>query len=145
MARDRGTGVGLFLVEIDGIPEFRALSVTGGVETTAPTAIPNGGGTNSEHKVRGNTTVEELTITVAAGMFEPALRAIRAWRRDCRNGSMLRRNVRRVQLDETGRTPISTIQYLDCWPTSVSPTDNTARGDEPASWTIVLAVDAVED
>lgn len=146
MARNRGTAEGLFSVEIDGIEDFRALTVSGGVETTESIGIPDGGGSNREHKVRGNTTVDDLTMEVAAGLYETSLNQLRQDRRDARDGvGVTRRNVRVIQFDETGREPLHTIEYLDCWVKSISPTDRNARGDGSARVTIVMAVESVED
>jgi hypothetical protein len=144
MARDRGTPEGNFLIEIDGIGDFRAMSVSGGVESNSVVAIGEG---NSpyEHKVRNTSTVADLTIEVAIGRYENAMSQLRQWRRDVRDGIVVRRNVRRIIFDETGRTPLNTIEYLDCLILSISPTDQTARGDSSARVTIVLAVERVED
>jgi phage tail-like protein len=144
MALERGTPEGNFVVEIDGIGEFRAMRVAGGVETNNFARIGEG---NSpfELKVRNTTSVDDLTIEVAMGRYESAMDQLRQWRRDVRDGVVTRRNVRRVIFDETGRTPVNTIQYLNCLPASVSPADQAARGDNGAMVTIVLTVESVED
>lgn len=102
MPQRRGTPEGNYEIEIDGIDVFRALTVSGGNEDTAAIGIPDGGNSNREHKVVGSVTVEDLTIEVAAGMWENALDQIRQWRRDVRERSVSRRTIRRVLFDESG-------------------------------------------
>ena len=145
MALNRGTPEGNVLVEIDGIDDFSATRVSGGVERNSVLSIGEG---NSpyQHKVRNTSEVDDLTIEVSIGRYENAMEQLRAWRRDVRDGiNVVRRNARRIIMDETGRTPLNTITYADCLIVSISPNDQSARGDAAATVTIVLAVERVED
>lgn len=140
----RGTPEGNYVIEIDGIPPFRATSVTGGAESETAVAIPDGQ-FEREHKVAGNITVEDLTIEIAAGPYEEAVAALKEWRRGWKTRTnMVRRNVRRIRYTEDSRTELDKFEYLDCFPLQFSPVDSTARGDGFARSSLVLSCDDVE-
>lgn len=138
MAQARGVREGNFLVEIDGIDDFRATKLSGGVEKQAPVQISYGNDRRKEN-VPGNVDPEDVTITIASGRNDNAIRQLFRWHDDYKdNIDVEPRSARYVVFDSTGSTPLETYELQDCVPISIGPDNRSADGTGASLVTMVI-------
>jgi phage tail-like protein len=139
MAAKRGAREGNYLVEIDGIPEFRATKITGGGEKHTPATLKVGNDVYQQN-LRGNVEPDDMAITIPSGVYDSALRAIGKWAGNYFDGvaGAEPKNVRYIIYDESGRTPLETWEARNCVPIGYSPDDRSAEGTGAATATLTL-------
>jgi phage tail-like protein len=134
---NRGANEGNFLVEIEGIASVRAMNVRGGKITQTPTLTPEGNRGNP-HVGGGNYEVDDITIKQATALNQMGIEFFGWLYGYIKRINFERRTVRVIELDEDGATPIHVWEYTNCVPVSIEPDDRSARGQNAASFTIVI-------
>lgn len=126
-----GSIVGNFLVEIDGTNLVQSQEIDFGEKKNEPFEIYVG---NSDLPVigRGKSKVEEITIKQAYGLNNEAAEFSAMFDDYVRGIDLAKRTVRIIQLDEDGKTPLATHEYLDCVPTGFKPTGKKADSKDAA-------------
>jgi hypothetical protein len=88
--------------------------------------------------VRGNFKIDACTFKHAIGVGQQGRELVR-WLEGWDSGlTVERKNARFITLDEAGRTPIETIEMIDCVPLSYSPNQRTSAGTGVASFDFSL-------
>lgn len=127
-----------FAVEINGIPSFKATKISGGEETHE--AVETFVGNDAYALLgRGNVKPENLTITIPSGLYDTSLRALKDWVDGYFDGfNTTPRSGRYITYDDTGRTPVETMEFRDAVPVSLKPDDKSADGNGTATMTLTL-------
>lgn len=138
MAQPRGIAENRFGVEIDGISDFRASKVSGGGEKQTTVGISFGNDPYKQH-VRGSVEPEDVSVTMASGRYDQALRELHQWFGDYYDGINAEpRSARYIVYDELGSTPVETYELQDCVPVSITPDNRGADGNGAAMVTVII-------
>jgi hypothetical protein len=142
MAYGRGTAEGNYEITIEGIGFFRASRVSGGNARENEVSVPDG---ERVQKVPGPLDFEDLTLEVPVGQYEAVMAQISAWRDDIAlRRAFVTRSIYRDVMDAIGQNPIKTFEHKRGWPKSFDLSDAGARGDGPATYTIVFCYEDIE-
>lgn len=127
-----------FSVEFNGIPAFKATKVNIGEDKHEPVKTKVG---NNPRSIlgRGNIEQSETVITIPSGLYDTSLRALQRWIEGYNDGqNTAPKSGRVITYDDTGRTPIETIELRDCVPVSLKSDDKTADGNNTATMTLTV-------
>ena len=121
-----------FVVEIEGIPSFRATKVDGlDVLDHTPSELPRGNQPNDELGP-GKYKVGEVKVTVAEADVEIKL-AVSAWHRNyVKRTDVTKRGARVIVMDDAGVTPLTTYELHRNTPTKFAGDGLDAGSSEPA-------------
>lgn len=127
-----------FGVEFDGIPAFKATKVNIGEDKHDPVKTKIGNNPRSLLG-RGNVEQSETTVTIPSGLYDSSLRALQAWFDRYNDGvDTAPKTGRVITYDDTGRTPIETLELRDCVPISLKTDDKSADGNNTATMTLTV-------
>jgi len=127
-----------FLLEIDGIAgQIEVTEVNAGGITHTPHTYQPGNRPNPARGL-GNFEVEEVSFVQARGLGTTATQLVQ-WLMDCLQGREIRkRNLRVITLDEAGRVPVETVEYLSCLPTGYKPDNFSGSSSDVATFTFTV-------
>lgn len=134
------TSKGRFLLEIDGITALVATDATPPGFKHTPGKYQPGNQSHPTH-FRGNYEIEEFTFKHARAVGTQGRELVR-WLIDFAEGlNVVKRTVRFITMDETGRTPVETWECRDCVPTMYKPDEGTGSSVDTALFSFSVQAD----
>ncbi|OLE54590.1 MAG: hypothetical protein AUG51_07340 [Acidobacteria bacterium 13_1_20CM_3_53_8] len=132
-----------FLIEIDGVTGIVATDATpGGVKHT-PVKYKPGNARKSIH-LPGDHEFEEFSFKHAE-IINDVGRQLLQWLLDYSRGvNVTPRTLRRLRMDESGITPVETLELRDCIPTMYKPESSSGTGTGVASFSFSVQPDDIE-
>jgi phage tail-like protein len=124
-----------FLVEIDGIAQASFTDCSGLSSTTQIIETREGGDNTTVRKMPGLTQYENLTLK--SGMTSSV--ELWTWRQQIIDGIVIRRNGSVVVYDPTRHAEVARWNFFNAWPSKWEGATFTAKGNDIAIDTLVLA------
>jgi phage tail-like protein len=141
---EHGTGQNRFLIELDGVTAIRASEVSGGKLKHTPFSLHESNRANP-HKGRGNYEVEEVVVKHAHALNETGQEFFSWLIAFARGDEVERRTMRVIVLDEDGRTPVTTYEYLNCVPVTKGPESHSASSSDASMFEFTVAPEDMEE
>lgn len=129
----QGTGIGYFLVEVDGVAVCEASEVEMGGVKHEPFKIHTGTRPNPILG-RNKYEVEEVKIKQAHALNSEGVAFARMFQDYILGVNVAKPTIRIVTLDEQGKTPVATDEFVECVPMTFVPENKKGEGGSDASY-----------
>lgn len=124
-----------FLVELDGIAQVSFTECSGLTSTTEIIETREGGDNTRVRKLPGKTSFADITLkwglTASTDLW--------AWRQQVVDGNVVRKNGSIVVFDLGNHTEVARWNFVSAWPTKWEGSTFSAKGNDIAIDTLVLA------
>ncbi len=124
-----------FLVELDGVAQASFSECSGLGSTTEVIENREGGDNVTVHKLPGKTSYSDISLkwglTSSTELWD--------WRQQIADGNVVRKNGSIVVFDLANSTEVARWNFLRAWPTKWEGPNLTAKGNDVAIDTLVLA------
>jgi phage tail-like protein len=128
-----------FLVELDGIAQASFADCSGLGSHTEVIENREGGDNLSSHKLPGRTSYTDISLKW--GLTDST--ELWVWRQQIVDGNVVRRNGSIVVFDLANRTEVARWNFVRAWPTKWDGPTFSARGNEIAVDSLVLAHEGI--
>jgi phage tail-like protein len=128
-----------FLVELDGIAQASFTDCSGLGSTTEVIETREGGDNTTVRKLPGKTSFTDITLKWGL----TASSELWAWRQQVVDGNVVRKNGSIVVYDLDNHTEVARWNFVSAWPTKWEGPTFTAKGNDIAIDTLVLAHEGV--
>ena len=130
-----GTSAANYLIEVDGIAVCEAQEIESGEVKHEPFKIHTGTRPNPILG-RGSFEVGEIKVKQCYALNNEGAAFAQAFQDYIRGLNLTKLNIRIVTLDEDGRTPIASDDYIECVPTLFQPDAKKGDSKDAAGFTI---------
>lgn len=124
-----------FLVELDGIAQASFTECSGLGSTTEIIETREGGDNTTVRKLPGRTSFSDITLKWGL----TGSRELWAWRQQVVDGNVVRKNGSIVVFDLGNHTEVARWNFVSAWPTTWEGPTFSAKGNDIAIDTLVLA------
>jgi phage tail-like protein len=124
-----------FLVQIDGITQASFSECSGLSSTTEVIEYREGGDNTTVHKVVGKTSYDNITLR--RGITDNL--ELWNWRQQVVDGNVQRKHGALIVFSLDGGTEVARWNFFNAWPTKFELPSFTAKGNDVAIETLVLA------
>jgi phage tail-like protein len=128
-----------FLIELDGIAQARFTECSGLGSTTEIIETREGGDNATVRKLPGKTSFSDITLKWGL----TSSNELWAWRQQVVDGTVIRKNGSIVVYDLGNRTEVARWNFVSAWPTKWEGPTFSAKGNDIAIDTLVLAHEGV--
>lgn len=126
-----------FMIEIEGIVQASFTECSGLEDTTEVIEVRQGGDSTTVYKLPGKTSYGDITLKWGA----TASTELMDWRQDVINGTVTRRHGSVVLYDLANTTEVARWNFYNAWPSKWDGPALSAKGNDIAIETLVLAVE----
>jgi phage tail-like protein len=128
-----------FLVEVDGFAQASFMECSGLETTTEVIETREGGDNTTVHKLPGKTTYSDITLKRGVTASEELWK----WRAAVIQGTVQRKNGSIVVYDLANAREVARWNFVSAWPTKWDGPQLTAKGNDVAVETLVLAHEGI--